>query len=207
LLSRDSQVPLFLNAIQSGKIPAASLTSAQRNFLRTHRLSDVSSRAVRLLGPVPVSRPEVVERFKACLTQRGNVDRGRTIFVQRCAECHPTANQPSLSTFGPPLIRARTFTRDQLLASIIQPNLAVRPDYATSVLESDEGQSLVGIISGENPTTVTLKQLGGDTLVWPRLNVRSILPQTWSLMPDGLDQGCSSQDMADLMEYVLNGTK
>jgi putative membrane-bound dehydrogenase-like protein len=207
LLSRDSQVPLVVDAIQSGKIPALGLTSAQRNFLRTHRLSDVSSRAIRLLGPVPVARPEVMEKFKQSVTQRGNVDRGRNIFLQRCAECHAAANQSAITSFGPPLFHARTFTRQQLLSSIVEPNVAVRPDYATTVVESNEGQSLLGIVLDENPTSVTLKQLGDETVVWARLNIRSIRPQSWSLMPDGLEPGFSTQDMSDLMEYVLNGTK
>jgi hypothetical protein len=59
----------------------------------------------------------------------------------------------------------------------------------------------------ENPTTVTLKELGDEPIVWPRLNIRALRPQSWSLMPDGLEQGFSNQDMADLMEYVLNGSR
>ena len=75
------------------------------------------------------------------------------------------------------------------------------------MLESKEAQSLVGIVTDENTWTVTLKQIGGDTLIWPQSNIRSLRPQTWSFMPDGLEQGMSSQDMADLIEYVLNGTR
>jgi len=207
LLSRDSQVPAVLDAIQTRKIPVSTLTAAQRNFLRTYRTPEVSSRALRLLGPVPVSRLELMEKFKPSLTQRGNVDRGRVIFTQKCAQCHATTAPSSVDSFGPPLFRARSFNREQLLASILEPNLSVRPDYATRVVESNEGQSLLGVISDENPTTVILKELGDESIVWPRLNVRAIRPQSWSLMPDGLEQGFSNQDMADLMEYVLNGTR
>jgi putative heme-binding domain-containing protein len=148
-----------------------------------------------------------MEKFKPSLSQRGNVDRGRVIFTQKCAQCHAATASSSVDSFGPPLFRARSFNREQLLVSILEPNLSVRSDYATRVVESNEGQSLLGIVSDENPTTVTLKELGDESIVWPRLNVRAIRPQSWSLMPDGLEQGCSNQDMADLMEYVLNGTR
>jgi putative heme-binding domain-containing protein len=207
LLSRDSQVPAVLNAIQTGKIPALTLTPAQRNFLRTYSSPEVSARAVRLLGPVPVSHPELMEKFKASLAQRANVDRGRVIFTQKCAQCHAATAPSSTDSFGPPLFRARSFNREQLLSSILEPNLTLRPDYAPTVVESNEGQSLLGIVADENPTTVTLKEPGDEPIVWPRLNVRAMRPQSWSLMPDGLEQGFSNQDMADLMEYVLNGTR
>jgi len=206
LLSRDSQVPPVMEAVQSGRIPVQNLTAAQRNFLRTYPLPAVNSRAVQFLGPVPVSRPDLMEKFKPSLTQRGATDRGRSIFLQRCVDCHsPSWGQLATNTFGPALYRARTFTREQLLASILEPNLSVRPDYATVVVETNEGQSLLGIILEENKTTLTLKQPDGSIVVWPQLNIRSIRPQTWSLMPDGLEVGFSNQDMADLMEYVLKG--
>jgi putative heme-binding domain-containing protein len=206
LLSRDSQVPAVMEAVQSGRIPVQNLSAAQRNFLRTYPVPAVNSRAVQFLGPVPVSRPDLMEKFKPSLTQRGAADRGRSIFLQRCVDCHsPSWGQLATNSFGPALYRARTFTREQLLASILEPSLSVRPDYATVVIETNEGQSLLGIILEENKTTLTLKQPDGSIVVWPQLNIRSIRPQTCSLMPDGLEVGFSNQDMSDLMEYVLKG--
>jgi putative heme-binding domain-containing protein len=204
LISRDSHVNTVLDAIQSGKITAAGLSSAQRNFLRTHSLPAVQQRALQLLGPVLTTRGDAMERFKPALTLRGSADRGQNIFRQRCAECHFSAGQ---SSFGPALLRAMHFSRDQLLSSILQPNLAVRPDYVTQVLVSKEGLSMVGIISDETPSTVTLKQIGGNTIVWPRLNIEAIQAQDWSLMPEGLELGMTAQDMADLLDYLSKSIK
>jgi putative membrane-bound dehydrogenase-like protein len=207
LSSRDSQVARVLDALQNGKIAASDLSSAQRNFLRTHPALAISSRALQLLGPVPVTRPDVMERFKPALNLPGASDRGRLIFRLRCAGCHLPSVSNQGNSLGPELLRARTYSKDRLLADILEPNLTVRPDYTIQVLESKEAQSLVGIVTDENTWTVTLKQIGGDTLIWPQSNIRSLRPQTWSFMPDGLEQGMSSQDMADLIEYVLNGTR
>jgi hypothetical protein len=54
---------------------------------------------------------------------------------------------------------------------------------------------------------MTLRQPGGVQLVWPRLNVRSAQNPDWSLMPDGLEEGFSLQDMADLLQYLMTGPK
>jgi putative membrane-bound dehydrogenase-like protein len=205
LLSRDSQVAAVLDALQNGKLPASDLSSEQRNLLRTHSVPAIRLRALELLGPVPVTRPDVMERFKPALGLRGAVDRGREIFRQRCAECHLPNGQNRVPGLGPDLVQARTYSKDQLLSSILEPNLRVRPDYATRIVESKEGESLAGIVTDENPSTLTLTQMGGRKLVWPQLNVRSVQTRSWSLMPEGLEQGLSAQDMADLIEYVLKG--
>ena len=83
----------------------------------------------------------------------------------------------------------------------------MRPDYATQVMESKEAQKVVGILVDENPWTFTLKQVDGSSVVWPISNIRSLEAQNWSLMPDGLEIGLSSQDMADLMEYIYRGVR
>ncbi|HZR21909.1 MAG TPA: PVC-type heme-binding CxxCH protein [Verrucomicrobiae bacterium] len=207
LLSRGSQVGTILEAIQAGNIPANALTGAEKNFLRTHSNPQVRLRALQVLGPVPVRRPEVLERFKPALTLRGVSDRGRAIFRQRCAECHLPAGAAPASGLGPALLRARNFTQDQLLSAILEPSLDVRPDYATYVLESKKAQSLFGILLDQNPWTVTLKQSDGTTLVWPTSNIRSLRTMSWSLMPDSLETGLSPQDLADVMEYIHKGLR
>ncbi|HTL15901.1 MAG TPA: hypothetical protein VL793_01620, partial [Patescibacteria group bacterium] len=207
LLGRDSQVGVILNAVQTGTLPADALSSVQRNFLRTHHDPQVRSQATQLLGPVPMAKPQVIDRFKQALTLRGVADRGQSIFRQRCAGCHLSATSPQSPGIGPALLRARSFTKDQLLSSIVQPNVAVRGDYATQVLNSKEGQSIVGILTDVNKLAVTLRGADGSTIVWPISNIRFLQQQNWSIMPDGLEAGMSAQDMADLMECIYRGIK
>ena len=207
LLARAGRVPPVLDAIQSGKISASDLSSAQRNYLRSYPIPALRLRALQLLGPIPVSRPDIMQNFKPALTLRGIPDRGRGIFRQRCLQCHRPADDPTGIGVGPDLLRARTLSREQLMARIIQPNVGIRADYSTRILDSKEGESLMGIISDENRLTITLTQLDGTKLVWPQLNINSIRLQSWSLMPEGLEIGMSAQDMSDLMEFVVSGGK
>jgi putative heme-binding domain-containing protein len=78
----------------------------------------------------------------------------------------------------------------------------MRPDYATYLLESKEAQSVFGVLADENPWVVTVKQLNGNTLLWPISNIRSLSRMSWSLMPEGLESGLTPQDLADLMEFI-----
>jgi putative membrane-bound dehydrogenase-like protein len=202
LLARDSQVGAVLEAVQAGTIPAGALSGAERNFLRTHTNPQVRLRALQVLGPVPAARPDVMARFKPALSLHGVSERGQAIFRQRCAECHRPAGAGATTGIGPPLLHARNFTKDRLLASILEPSLEMRPDYATYLLESKEAQSVFGVLADENPWVVTVKQLNGNTLLWPISNIRSLSRMSWSLMPEGLESGLTPQDLADLMEFI-----
>ena len=55
----------------------------------------------------------------------------------------------------------------------------------------------------ENLATMTLRQPNGVDVVVPRTNIESEQVQAWSLMPEGLENGLSPQDLADLLEYIL----
>jgi putative heme-binding domain-containing protein len=107
---------------------------------------------------------------------------------------------------GPDLTGARTKGKDFLLKSILEPNAEISARFGTSVIETKEGENLVGIIADQNLSTITLRQRGGP-IVWPVLNVQTVQNPSWSLMPDGLEQGLSTQDMADLLDYVMTATQ
>lgn len=201
LLTRSSRVVAVLNAVESGRIAGADLSGWQINLLRTYHNSAIGARALRLFGPAPARRPEVVERFKPALQLRGVAERGRTIFQTRCAECHQPGGAGQ--ALGPDLAGVRVQGKQKLLAAILEPSAEVSPPYATSVLETRTGETLVGIVAEDNLATVTLRQPGGAVAVWPRLNVQSLQSQPWSLMPDGLEQGLAAQDMADLLDYLM----
>ena len=63
---------------------------------------------------------------------------------------------------------------------------------------------VVGVISDRNALTLTVRQPGGLATVWARECVQSIDTQPWSLMPEGLEQGLATQDLADLLEYLTS---
>jgi putative membrane-bound dehydrogenase-like protein len=206
LLARSNRIPAVLTAVERGGIARVDFPSIALNFLRTHPSPTISERALKLFGPVPVHRPELLERFKPAISSRGDPGRGRGIFAGRCAACHEIGGSAQL--IGPDLAGARTRGKERLLSAIVEPNAAVTPEYATCVLETEEGENLVGIKKDENMASVTLQQPGAaPPMVWPRLNVRSVQTQSWSIMPDGLEEGLTTQDMADLLEYLMAGAR
>ena len=204
LLTRSDRTGTVLTALENGQIAGADLSSVQADFLRTHRDSDISGRALQLFGPVPWHRPEAVKRFRPALGLKGTPDRGRGIFDARCAACH--SPDQKAQGLGPELGSANRYGKDRILTAILEPNANVRPDYLTYVVETLDGEPLIGCLRNENEVSITLQQVNGVAVVLPRTNVQYLQAQPWSLMPERMEEGLTPQDMADLLEYIVRPT-
>jgi len=203
LLSRTSRVPAVLTAIEQGKIKPGQMSPSQLNFLRTYPDPEIRERALRLFGPVMAKRPLALKTYSPTLKLTGRGEHGARIYASRCAGCHQFGG--SGVAFGPDLTGARTKGKERLLEAILEPSTEISPAYATSVIQTQEGENLMGIVGDETSRTITVKQVGGNRAVWPWLNVRTINRERWSLMPAGIEQGLSAQDMADLLNYLMSG--
>jgi putative membrane-bound dehydrogenase-like protein len=200
LLGRSNRVAEVLAALGDGRISRADVAPAQLDFLRTHRDPAISREAVRLFGPVPTQRPAVRRQFSPSLRLTGVPDRGRAIFLARCSACHRLGGGGQ--TLGPDLAAARLRSKGSILSAIIEPKAEIRPEFATYAVETATGESLIGLLRDQNSTTLTLAQPYGVDIVLPRANVPYLRSQDWSLMPAGLEEGLTPQDMADLLEYI-----
>jgi putative heme-binding domain-containing protein len=129
----------------------------------------------------------------------GDANRGKVIYEKRaCHRCHSAAGR-----LGPDLAGAAArFSREDLFAAILDPNRDVAPLYQTTEVVTDAGQSYNGLIVYESPDT-TMIQTGPDTVV--RLTgVRKdgMRKSNVSLMPTGLLNEATDQDIVDLYEFL-----
>jgi putative heme-binding domain-containing protein len=54
---------------------------------------------------------------------------------------------------------------------------------------------------------VTLRRAFGEESAIARADIQSIQSSSLSLMPEGLETGLSTQQMADLMEFIVGGDR
>jgi putative heme-binding domain-containing protein len=201
LLIRHERIPTLLDAVERGLISGADFPSDAIDYLCTNGDMGVRQRALRLFGMPPERRPDVIQAYQPALRLQGTPSQGRQIFLSRCASCHKLGNEGQ--SFGPDLIAAKSYGRQSILESIIEPNAHVLPADTSVVLDTKGGDTLLGIVEEENPTTIILKRPRGYQAVWRLDNIDGIHPQPWSFMPNGLEQGLSTQSMADLLEYIM----
>ena len=136
-------------------------------------------------------------RLKRIDWSKGDAQRGAVVFAQaRCATCHSGA-----AALGPDLVGvSKRFSRDDLLTAIIQPSKDVSPRYRTTRLVTERGTVHQGIILYDAPGSVIVQTGPAETLRLSGKLERSPSPR--SLMPAGLLDPLSDQQIADLLQYL-----
>jgi putative heme-binding domain-containing protein len=147
-----------------------------------------------------MDRKHLIRQFQSALTLRGDKAKGRILFEARCAMCHPLdANAVSV---GPNLAGMNARPKEALLLDILDPSSQVAPDFAAYTLVLKDADAISGLIITENDTRVTLRRPNEPDAVLPRSRIREVRAEGKSLMPDGLEEGMTPQDMADLLSFL-----
>jgi putative membrane-bound dehydrogenase-like protein len=135
---------------------------------------------------------------------KGDAARGATLFQARaCQTCHT-----GTSRIGPDLTGVTgRLSRDDLFTAVIAPSRDVAPPYRTTVIETKDGRLLSGINIFESADGVILQTSATNTLRVPNDDIAERHTGQQSLMPDGLLQGLSGGDLADLYRYLQTLTR
>jgi putative membrane-bound dehydrogenase-like protein len=202
LLKRSDRTGELVNAMEKGIVQRRDLSLLQTVALRQHSDPTLQQRVVKVIGaPSAASRDEVVRRFLPALELRGDGQRGRAVFQQRCQSCHRLGKEGF--AVGPDLAGTRSGGKEKLLINILDPNREVPPNYFAYTIDTKDGDNYTGIIANESAGSVTLRQALGLEVVVARSQLAQMQASRLSLMPEGLEEGLSHQEMADLIEFVF----
>ncbi|MBK8091634.1 MAG: c-type cytochrome [Verrucomicrobiaceae bacterium] len=143
---------------------------------------------------------------KKLLSVKGDAQRGAALFsmtgkLATCMACHILNG--SGRDFGPDLsqVGAR-LTPEQILQSLQKPSLAIAKGYETWMITLKDGSVQTGFIVNPGEGDVTLKLPTGQPLIIPRAQIRSQKAQPTSLMPEGLLQTMTEQEVADVLTFL-----
>jgi putative membrane-bound dehydrogenase-like protein len=200
LLTRADRSLAVLQAVQAGTIKTADISAAQVKALRASRDPAVSALAAKVFVP-EAKAAEVLKTFQPALAMAGDAQRGKTVFLERCVACH-RAGQDGFA-LGPDFVTVKTAGKDKLLASIIDPNAEVAPQFIAFQVDTRDDESYTAIIGNETPGNVTLRMANGQEVNLPRTKVKAMKSSGQSLMPEGLANGLTPQSMADLIEFIM----
>ena len=151
-------------------------------------------------APASADRRVVIERYRPALDLRGSAVRGATTFKAKCATCH----QPGADGYavGPGAEALKVFGKEEVLTHLLDPNRTVDARYRLYQIDASDGASLIGIIQHESENSVTVRQPFGAAQTLPRSRIVRLQALERSMMPDGLEEGLSLQDMADLLQFI-----
>ncbi|MFO0944817.1 MAG: PVC-type heme-binding CxxCH protein [Planctomycetota bacterium] len=205
LARKERMVPLF-NAIESGTIAASQISPTRRTLLTNHPDAVIRQRANQLFGAASTpTRKQAFQRYELALARKPDPGRGKTVFQNQCATCHLFAGTGK--QVGPDLATVRHRTSEEILLHVLEPNREVAPNFLEYVVTVDDGRILTGIIESENANSITLKRAEDVRETLLRQNIDEMASTNKSLMPDGLEQKITPEEMADLIAFIREGTK
>jgi putative membrane-bound dehydrogenase-like protein len=155
--------------------------------------------------------PPIVAKDNARLTNlqqlekdyRADAAAGEKVFasdVVKCNACHslggPRTVGPDLSTIG------SKFSKQALFDAITMPNAAISFGYESWLIETKKGDVVTGVIAEETPALVTVRI---DETREVRLRPADIASRTrsaLSIMPEGVMNGLTGQEVVNLLEFL-----
>ena len=196
---------LFLDALGSARsrnsVPTIEVSEIVKRFP-----PDLHDQANTLLDALEAAEQAKVLKLDAMIGElsRGDASRGMDVFFNekaKCATCHVVGAKgkrvgPDLTTIG-----ANRSSKD-LLESIMFPSATLVRQYEPYTVLTEDGRTFSGLVIRETSDAVTVQQSTGDPVTIARKDIEELIPGTVSIMPKGLDEALSSQQIADLVAWL-----
>ncbi|MEW4568478.1 PVC-type heme-binding CxxCH protein [Tautonia sp. JC769] len=203
MVARADRAGALLDAMEQGILAPRDLDANQSRRLREHPTPEVRDRAQSLLASsLPAERAAVLERYQEAIELPADPHRGREVFRKLCTTCHRLEDEGVV--VGPDIGDTRTRTKAALLTDILNPNEAIDANYVSYTVATVDGQVLGGLIASETASALTLMRAEGQTDTILKQEIDEIQSDGVSLMPEGIEQDLTVQEMADLLDYLKN---
>jgi putative heme-binding domain-containing protein len=138
----------------------------------------------------------------AAVQKGGDAVQGRDMFLRAgCIACHTTS--PDEPPKGPILSAvAKMYDRAALTESILKPSAKIAQGFETAWFKTKKGDLMEGFVTREGGDSVDVRNIAGQTTTLERADIveRGHRPQ--SMMPEGLLNGFTPADMANLLSYL-----
>jgi putative heme-binding domain-containing protein len=203
LLLRISFHEVLIAAIEKERIRLGELALdlEQRRRLLRESTPEVKARAAKLIGDEEYSnRKTIVTDWLGKLPAAGDASRGRPVFEKICAQCHLVGGIGY--AVGPDLGALGHRSVEDLASNILDPNMAINPNYISYTVETTGGEIESGILQSESPEAISLLQALGRKIVVPRRQIKRLESTGLSLMPEGLEAGMTPGDLRDVIAFI-----
>ncbi len=201
-LKRPAWQQALAEALLSGTTTRAELGTEVTEKLILSLPADLADRLRNAATnhAVAKDRQAALDRLLPLIGGPGDPARGRQLFRTLCSSCHQkdglgAAVAPALDGLG-------SKAHSDLLLEIVDPNRSVEATYQLWLAFTKEGESFSGRMLSESRTTIELQDSGDVRHVIPREAIDTLRATNRSLMPEGLIDHFSADDLRSLLTYL-----
>jgi putative heme-binding domain-containing protein len=215
------ELPRLLPAFDRGndeELGFAMVTALERSTARSSVRADifrprlakypesVQKKGEALLASLTVDSAAQARRLEQVLAASGGGDvrRGQAVFNSSkaaCFACHAIGYLGG--TIGPDLTRIGQIRSERdLLEAILFPSASFARGYEPLVVTTQSGTTYSGVLRGDESDALVLVSAAGVATRILRRDVVDMQPGTVSVMPPGLADQLSQQELADLLAFL-----
>jgi len=204
LVSRAAYAKALLAAVAEKKISSKDLSADLVRLLRNLKDPQLNEQVAQTWGVARESQADKLAdmaRYKKLIVDKGygNAPRGRATYAKLCQQCHTLFGEGG--KIAPDITGSNRGDLDYILHNAVDPNAEIPNDYRTSNIEMKDDRAITGIVTKQDENALTIVT-ANETLVLPRNEVKSLAQTELSMMPEGLLQALSDDEVRDLLAYL-----
>ncbi len=176
------------------------------SVLHAVRWPEIKAAAAQVL-PLPAGQnaqplPPLAELVK----RSGDAAQGAAIYRREnvgCIKCHQVRGEgrdvgPALSEIGSKL------PKEALFEAILDPSAGISMGFEAWQVQLKSGDDAYGLKASETTVEIAIKDINGLVTRYQQSEVASREQSKISIMPTGLQQTMSTQELVDLVEYLFS---
>ena len=206
LASRPAWALALLEAVESKRIARTEVTAYTARQLQNLGDERLNAKLKSLWGEVretPAEKARQIASYKKQLSPdamaRADRSAGRAMFQKDCANCHKLFGTGG--SVGPEITGAQRSNLDYLLENLIDPSAAVARDFQMQIIETSAGRVITGLVVAESASAVTIQTVN-EKIVVPLDEIENRATSRVSMMPDGMLQKFTGEQVRDLIAYL-----
>jgi putative heme-binding domain-containing protein len=208
LVSRPSYAAALLDAVEKGTVPRKDISPAAARQILSLKDAKLAERLAKVWGtirPASKQRAELTAKYKVILNadelKKADREQGKAVFAKTCATCHKLFGDGA--SIGPELTGSQRGNLDYILENVLDPSAVVAKEYQVIVFELKNGRVLNGIVAAETERAVTV-QTQNEKVVVAKDDIESRTQTNVSMMPEGLFDALSPQEVRNLVAYLMS---
>ncbi len=206
LASRREWALALAAAVERGAIPATAVEPDVAGRLR--RYGD--GVFAQLFPPTSATLSEREARIEA-LTElvrqgQGSPLAGQELFhgAPACGKCHRMFDRGG--DIGPDLTSYNRADLGRMLLALVHPSAEIREGYEVHTVLTADGRMLSGLKVEDTERLLVLRGADGQTQTIPKDEVDDVFPNEQSLMPEGLVDALTDDEIRNLFAFLLSTT-